>query len=177
MASGCSGLCRRRDSAQGGIGTETRPLAIVLLVFWLSMARLTPEEAAAKWAQRTAAASSDYAEGVERVTQAPGAKAAAKRQKWEAGIRDSAGKWERRVGSVSLEDWKQSVRDKGAARFAQGASAAEGKMAEFQREFQPHSDRVAERAAQMPDATLEDRIAKANFVMRENAKFQRGGGR
>ena len=141
------------------------------------MARLTPEEAAAKWASRTGAAQGDYTAGVERVTEAPGRKAAAKRQKWEAGIRDSAAKWENRVASVSLEDWKQSVRDKGAARFAQGAQAAEGKMAEFQREFQPFQDRIMERANSMPDNTLEDRIAKANFIMRETAKYQRGGRR
>lgn len=141
------------------------------------MARLNPEEAAAKWAQRTQAAQPDYVAGVERVSQAPGAKAASKRQKWEQGLRDNADKWQQRVGSVSLSDWQQATVEKGGARFAAGAAASESKMAEFQREFQPHLDRVVERAAQMPDNTLEQRIAKATFVMQENAKFKRGRGR
>ena len=137
------------------------------------MARLSPEEAAAKWASRTSAASGDYAAGIERVTEAPGAKAARKAAKWRQGIQDNAAKWERNVAAVPLDVWKSAARDKGAARLAQGVQAAESKMADFQREIQPHIDSGLSKINAMPDTTVEERIAKSAAWQRHMATFSR----
>lgn len=140
------------------------------------MARLTPEEAAAKWAQRTAAATGDYQAGVERVNQAPGQKAAAKADKWLAGVQGGRDKFRDRVGAVSLSEWQRATVEKGAPRFAAGASAGEPKMAQFQREFLPHLDAVTNRVRAMPDNTMEQRLARMVEQARGAAQFRRGRG-
>ena len=40
------------------------------------MAKVTPQEFAEKWARRTQGATQDYIRGIDRVTEAPGVKAA-----------------------------------------------------------------------------------------------------
>ena len=136
------------------------------------MARLTPEEIAAKAASRASAASGDWLAGIERVTTAPGAAAAAKKGKYLARVQERADTWAARVSAVPLTTWQQASRDK-SGRFASGVAAAQGKIADFQREFQPFQDGVVNRAKQMPDDTLEQRIERARFVMTETAKFRR----
>lgn len=148
--------------------------ALVNSALSTGMARLSPDEIAEKWSGRTAAAAPAYVAGVERVTESPGRAAAQKVDKYVAGLQANVNKWADRVGSVSLEDWKQSTVEKGGARYAQGAQAGAGKMAAFQREFQPFQDRVVEAAKRIDDTTLEGRINKAAFVMRETAKFRKG---
>lgn len=134
---------------------------------------LTPEQIAAKWAQRTGAATQDYVEGVQAVTEAPGAKAARKVEKYKQGLTDNVGKWARNVAGVSLEEWKAATAEKGGQRYAAGAAAGESKMAAFQREFQPHLQQGLAKINAMPDTTLEQRIAKAAELARHNAKFRK----
>lgn len=140
------------------------------------MARLTPDEIAEKWAGKTAAASGDYQRGVERVSESPGQAAARKVEKYEAGVRDNVGKWKERVGNVSLSDWQRATVEKGAARYASGAQQAQGKMAEFQREFQPFQERVTQQVRSMPDTTQEQRFQRALAQMKGTAQFRRGRG-
>lgn len=142
------------------------------------MAKLSPAEQAAKWAARTSAASGDYAEGVNRVTRSPGQAAAAKADKWEAGVMASRAKWRSRVGSVSLEEWKERTSGIGAQRFAGGVQASTSKMEKFVSEFQPFQDRVTEAVRGMPDTTPEQRINRAVEQMRRTAAFRKpaGGG-
>lgn len=143
------------------------------------MARLSPQDAAAKWASRTSAASGDYQKGVAAVTTAPGQLAAQKKEKFRAGIQEAldSGKWEQRVAAVSLQSWKEAASTKGASRLGQGVQAAVNKMAGFMSEFLPFQESVMQRADQMPDNTLEERIQKSAFVQRETARFRRSGGR
>lgn len=139
------------------------------------MARLTPEELAQKWAQRTSGAAQDYAAGVQRVTQSPGQAAAAKRAKWEAGVRESADKWQRRVAAVSLGDWQRKTMEVGAPRFAQGAQANMDKMQAFASEFLPFLDSVTQRVRAMDDTTPEARINRMVAQVRGVAGFRRRG--
>ena len=139
------------------------------------MARVSPAEAAEKWARRLSGATEDIRAGIERVTEAPGRAAAAKRAKWEAGIQASRDKWERNVAAVSLEDWKRKAIEVGVPRVAQGAQQNVDKVQVFMEEFIPHLDRGVERVKSMPDTTPEDRINRAVAMMRHNATFKRGG--
>jgi hypothetical protein len=133
------------------------------------MARLTPEEYAAKWAQRTSAATADYSAGIQRVQTAPGQQAAAKEQKYQAGVQAAvtSGKWRRNVAGVSLQQWQEAAMNKGAQRLATGAQAAQSKMAAAGARILPMIDQVAAEVARLPDTTVEDRINKS-------AAFQRG---
>lgn len=132
------------------------------------MARLTPEEYAAKWATRTSAATQDYTAGVQRVQTAPGQAAANKEAKFQSGIQQaiSSGKWRRNVAGVSLQAWQEAALTKGAQRLASGATAAQGKMAAAGARILPMIDAAKAEVDRMPDNTIEDRINKS-------AAFQR----
>ena len=140
------------------------------------MARISPQEAADKLARRAAAATSDYQAGINRVTgESPGQRAASKSAKWRAGLQQAFAdnKWENRVASVSLQDWKNAALTKGTQRYAQGVQEGATKYAAFAQEFFPFQDAIVARADQMPDNSPEDRIQKALFVMTETAKYKR----
>lgn len=140
------------------------------------MAKMSPEEAAAKWASRTSAASAEYSAGVDRVTRSPGAAAAAKADKWFNAVQESRAKWRSRVANTSLEDWKERTKTVGAQRFAGGVQASESKVAQFHREFDPFQDRVTEKVRSMPDTTLEQRLARMVEQARSTSQFRKSGG-
>lgn len=135
------------------------------------MAKVTPQEFADKWARRTRAATQDYITGVQRVTQAPGAQAAAAKALWASRIAESLDKWAREVGSVSLSDWQQAAVQLGAQRIGQGVDAATPDMAAIATQLLGAVDAAANKVKGMPKTTLEDRIARSAAFQREMAKF------
>lgn len=139
--------------------------------------RATPSGAADKWAGRLSGATAEITAGIDRVTEAPGAKAAAKSAKWMAAIQASQAKWERNVAAVSLQTWKDLFKTVGVPRIAQGAQAKKGKFASFAAEFFPHLNEGIARVQSMPDLTFEDRINRAVEMMRHNHNFQRSQSR
>lgn len=140
------------------------------------MAKLTPQQAAAKWSQNAAAAASAYREGVQRVTESPGVAAARQRQLWLAKVQASQEKWARRVASVQLGEWQQKTAEIGSQRFAQGVGAAQGKMEGFMAEFLPYVENAARQVRAMPKGDLEASIARAAQMIRANSQFRRGSG-
>lgn len=129
------------------------------------MARVTPEEYAAKWSQRTSGASEDYRRGVQRVTTAPGQLAAAKRADYVANVNASADKWQRKVQAVSLADWQSMAAGKGAANLSTGVQAAQPKMAAAAGKLLSTVDSVRGRVKAMPSGTLQQRMARAQAMM------------
>jgi len=140
------------------------------------MTRINPQDAANKWAQRLGAATADIQRGIAGVTQAPGQKAAAKKDKWLQKVTQSQDKFATNVAAVTLDSWKQAATD-GVSRVAAGANAKKGKMEAFQTEFFAHLDRGAPAINAMPTNTVEDGIAKAAAQIRHNANFKRTGTR
>jgi hypothetical protein len=137
--------------------------------------KLTPEEATQKWVTRTSAATADVQRGIERVTEAPGRKAAQKVDKYRTGVANSVDKWQRNVGRVSLDDWKQAAIGIGVQRIAQGVQAKQGKMESFARDFYPHLAAGQAKVAAMPDNDINSRIQRAVAMMLHNADFRRRG--
>lgn len=137
------------------------------------MAKVTPQEFADKWSRRLGAAGEDIRRGIARTTEAPGIAAAAQQavmlQNVTAAV--SSGKWARRVGAVSLQDWQKSTTEKGIPRIATGAQAAQGKMARVASELLPAVDAAAAMANALPKGTIEDSVNRAATFMREMAKF------
>lgn len=138
------------------------------------MARVSPQEMAAKWQNRLSSSTADITRGVQAVTTAPGQLAAAQRQAWLTRVQNSADKWARNVSRVSLEDWRKKMIDVGIPRVAQGAQANVDKVQAFAQEFLPYLDRGVSSVRAMPKVTLEDRIARATAMIRHNANFKRG---
>lgn len=137
--------------------------------------KLTPEQFQEKHARRLKGAIDDVRMGVERVTEAPGAKAAAAQQKWIAKLSEKSvqDKWARQVGGVSLEEWKSKTLNKGVGRIAAGIDEAAPKVIEFAAKLIDHQNRGLSQIDKMPDLTLEDSIARATTWMRHMSKFKR----
>jgi len=93
------------------------------------MAMISAQEMADKWQRRLKAASPDITAGIKRVTEAPGAKAARQQGVMLANLSESvnSGKWAKKVGAVSLQDWQTSAINKGVGRIAAGVDGAKEK--------------------------------------------------
>ncbi len=132
-------------------------------------------EIANKWQRRLAQSTEDIKKGVEGVTTAPSERAVAKKEKFVTELMRAIeeGKWEQALRQYGLEEWKRDMIQKGIGRISQGAEAAKSDFADFMSQFLPYAEEVAKKADAMSDTTLEDRINKAIFVMRELAKFRR----
>ncbi|MFQ6008225.1 MAG: hypothetical protein ACE5K8_04660 [Candidatus Zixiibacteriota bacterium] len=141
------------------------------------MAKVTPDEFVEKHARRLKAATDDIRRGVEKVTEAPTLKAAAKavkmRERLMAAI--DSGKWERGLKRVSLEEWKDKMITKGVGRIAAGVDGSAAKIRAFAEELLPHIDAGVSQVKKMPDVTLEDNIQRMTAMVRHMAKFQRRG--
>lgn len=137
--------------------------------------KLTAEEFAEKHARRLKGAVEDVRKGVERVTEAPGIKAAAKQAKWAAklGEKITQDKWGRRVASVTLEEWKRKTLNKGIGRIPAGIDEAHDKVVEFAGKLIEHQNAGLGAIEKMPDLTLEDSVARATTWIRHMAKFKR----
>lgn len=137
------------------------------------MARLTAGEAAEKWARNTKGATEEMRRGVQRVTEAPGVKAAAKADKMRAGLVEAidSGKWQDRVSAVPLSEWKDKMLTKGVGRVSAGVDAANGKVVDFHNQLSDHQDRLTSQIEQMPDLTLEDGINRMVAQVRGMSEF------
>lgn len=135
--------------------------------------RGTPQAISDKWANRLSGASTEIAAGIDRVTEAPGAKAARKADKWLQAVTAAKDKWQQRVNSVTLEEWKNAAKTLGVPRVAAGAQAKKGKFTKFMSEFAPHLDALEAKLQSMPDNTFEDRLQRMVTAARHNHTFRR----
>lgn len=124
--------------------------------------RVNAQEYAEKWSRRTSAAVPDYTAGVDRVQTAPGAAAAQAEAAMRAGINEAidSGRWAANVGSVSLNDWQEATKTKGAARLADGVNSARMKVEEIARINLANIERVTDRVRRLPKATFNDRLQR-----------------
>ncbi len=135
------------------------------------MALPTPEEAAAAWARNLSSAGDRITRGVQAVTTAPGQAAARQKAVYQANVAAATDKWASRVASVSLPEWQQAMLDKGAPRIAQGAQAAQPKMAAFMGQLLPH---IAQQVSALPArGGLDQNINRMTQFVRGMSKFQR----
>lgn len=139
------------------------------------MARVTPDQGAAKWASRLSGATQDITQGVNAVTEAPGLAAARSKALWLQQVTASADKWARRVSAVSLSEWQSSMITKGVPRIASGAQAAIPKMTSFLADFLPYVDQGVQALKSMPKGGVENGIARASAMIRHNSQYVRKG--
>lgn len=135
----------------------------------------TPQDATTKWVTNLSGATAEIQAGIDRVTEAPGIKAAAKSQKWIQAVQASQDKWKRNVAAVSLDQWKSLFKGVGVQRIAQGAQAKQGKYTQFANQFFPYLEQGVQKVQAMPDTTFEERIQRAVAMMRHNNQFKRSG--
>lgn len=136
--------------------------------------KVNAEQLTEKWQRRLKGAIEDMRAGVNRVSEAPGAAAAAKADKWQAAISEARtkDKWRRRVGAVTLEDWKKAMLEKGLSRIASGVDGASSKMRRFATQLIEHQNAGLVALEKMPDLTLEDSINRMAAWTRHMANLQ-----
>lgn len=140
------------------------------------MAKLTAAEFQEKHARRLKASVEDIRKGIDRVTESPTEKAAAKQDKMLTNLTNAVttGKWAAGLKRVSLEEWKRKARDIGVNRIAAGIDGAKEKVIDFAEVLLPHIDRGMDKIKAMPDVTLDDNINRMTQFIRHMAEFKRG---
>jgi hypothetical protein len=139
------------------------------------MAHGTPQDVAAKWAQRASAAGTDYTAGINRVAVSPGQAAAAAAPTWQAAVSspDALAKYKRNVGLVTLEAWQNAATQYGSARYTQGVAAKQAKYEAIMAQLLPYIDRGVAQIKAMPKATFEDRLQRSRAMQVYMHNFQR----
>lgn len=129
--------------------------------------KLTPAEISDKWARRTKAAVSDAVAGVNRVTESPTAKAAAKADKMKANLIAAIddGTWAKRLNGVSLEEWKTKTAAKIGERLAGGVDGAAAKRGKFDAWLVGTLNEVLPTIDALPDLTIEDSVNRVRTFM------------
>jgi hypothetical protein len=131
----------------------------------------TAAAAATKWSQNLGAAVNQYTAGVQAVTQAPGAAAAAAADRYVAGVQSNVTKFVQNSQAVSLQAWQQAAVNKGAQRLASGATAAESKMANVFNSLFPY---IAQSVGSLPArGTLDQNIARSAAFQRAMANYKK----
>lgn len=117
----------------------------------------------------------DIAAGVQKVTEAPTAKAAAKQEKMlqrlTAKVQD--GTWANRLRAVTLEQWRDKMLNVGVPRISAGIEANRAKVAEFARQLLAYQDNLQNKIKSMPDLTLEQNIQRMTEWVKGMAQFKR----
>ena len=135
--------------------------------------RVTPNEGGSNWSQGFGAAGAKYQSGVQGVTTSPNELAAKALPRWIASVtsKKTQDKYLAANRRVTLEQWKSNTIEFGVPNLARGAAKGAPKYQIFAEKFYPVLSNNLQKIAGMPNVTLEDRIARATTMMRENAKF------
>lgn len=134
-----------------------------------------PQQVAKKWVSRLGVSQEEIRQGVQAVTVAPSTKAIQKKDKMVARWMEAvnSGKWERNLGKVTLEDWRQAMLTKGINRIGTGAAAAEGKFAAFMTDLLAYQSNLQNQVNSMPDFNLADSGQRMLAWMEGMSKFKR----
>ena len=126
---------------------------------------------AQRWAQNLGSAGQKITDGVNAVSQAPGAAAAAQVGVWAANTQAAQAKFARNVAAVSLNQWQQAVINKGIGRLQSGAQAAEPKFQVFMTKLLPY---VQSGRGTLPKrGNLQQNIARMTQWVTYMSKFQK----
>lgn len=139
------------------------------------MARsITADEVMKKWADHGAASANTVKAGVQAVTEAPTAKAAARVEAWVAGVQKSRDKFVQKLNAVTLQDWKNAMLGKGITNMGNGYNDPmnQRKFLVFMRSFLPYVRDGAQQVRQMPKGTLQQAIDRAAAMIKWNAQFR-----
>lgn len=139
------------------------------------MANKDPRDIADKYIRNLTNATEDMRKGVENTLVNPAELAIKAIPKMKQNLVKAidSGKVERGLRRVSLEDWKQSMLNKGIDRVAQGAEGAREKLVDFHTDLQAHQNKLDAKLAAMPKVTLQNGIDRMIAQVKGMAEFQR----
>jgi hypothetical protein len=93
--------------------------------------------AAKNWSDRFAAAGTKATAGANSVTVSPGMAAAKQANVWASNVAASLDKFRRKVGAVTVDQWRNAYITVGVPRFSSGATKGAPKMQQFMSAFLP----------------------------------------
>lgn len=130
---------------------------------------------AALWMQRASSAGEKMKAGVNSVTENPAEKAAAAAPAWLAGVQRAAaeGSFEKGLQSVTLQDWKTKMINKGIPNMATGVREAAPAMQRFLQDYLPFVAQVSDEIAAMPKGTKEDSRARMNAAFERLSSYKK----
>lgn len=119
--------------------------------------------AAAKWAARTSAASQDYVNGVMQTDKDPTQLAIQAAPRWFAKVQEAftQGRYTAGLAASGKAGWQAGVRDKGAANFSTGVTAAESKVATVFGPLLSFEANLQQQVQSMPNVTDTDKENRA----------------
>lgn len=135
---------------------------------------LDAQAIADKWSRNASQSTEAFKAGVQAVTENPAQKAIARKDAWVQGVQEAAadGSYERGLSKITLQSWKDSMLNKGAARIASGVTAAKPKFQAFMQRFIPHLQAGQAKLQSMPRGDLGTNIARAVAMIQHNAEFK-----
>jgi len=127
----------------------------------------SPQELAKKWAENLVRNKASIRAGIEGVTVAPTAKAAAAVNKYSDGCQRavSEGTFVAGCNRVTLQEWKDKTINKGLANLDVGVRNAETKVASFQQKAMPYYKQAKERAAMVEGTGRAAQIARIEAAL------------
>lgn len=139
------------------------------------MARMSPAEHAALWAQRFGGSAEKYKQGIQRVQGNPAQKAIAAQDRLVANFVDSvnSGRWAAGLSKVSEASWKQAATEKGAPALATAARVAQEKVAKAEAEMGPIRESI--RASLPARGTIDENLERARQMAVKMHEAKRRG--
>ena len=124
------------------------------------MAMISASQGTAKYKSGVQGGSTAYKNGVLAVTENPATKAIAQKDKmianWNAAI--NGGKWEQKLGAVTLPMWKDAASNKGANNYAASADKASVNYQAWAADAYPQIAQLQQQIQAMPKVTISDSI-------------------
>lgn len=129
--------------------------------------RLSANDISKKWNNNLKGAVQYIQQGVDRVETSPTEQAADSQDKMLQHLQQavSSGKWGNALRKVSLQQWKQTMKQKVQARLAGGVDQAMDKRQAFDKYLVDTLNNVLPEIDSMPSMTLEDSVARVRRLM------------
>lgn len=139
------------------------------------MALPSPQTAAAKWLQRSSAASGDYVTGAQNTDKDPTALAIAAGPRYlqQVQARYNDGTWANRLRASGKQGWLNGITSKGATNYASGVQAAQAKVEQAYSSLFAYEAAGLSRLASMPSNTDSERDQRALFWIQYMRAYQR----
>lgn len=128
-----------------------------------------------KWKRNIATSGDSVKSGVNQMSESPGVKAAAAKDKYLRRVQESAndGTYEAGQLSYTLQEYKDAVVGKGISNMMTGASKISARSQRAMTDNFAHANQVSDQVAGMPTGTLEEGIAKSAAAIRLMAEGRR----
>lgn len=132
------------------------------------MAKKTPEQIAEKYQRGVAGAGQDYAAGVQNPSRSWAQATAQGAARWQAGIQEAIQNkaFERGVQRAGDAKWQTNALAKGAQRYQGAAAEAAQEYAAVAGQIMSAASAAQSAVANMPNETLEQRIARSAAAQR-----------